>query len=208
MQPPLPALAAVYSLGARLSHPSFVVTYNFRFRPIDDKPIEKAACDAAENGGQPKQPKLIQGPTTQDERRPCASCWVDGDVGDGDPDEMNERQAQSDSDGRKPDWSLPVRRPHDDEQEHHGENELGQESGEKAVFSWRMIAVAIRREALRQIETGPSAGNGEEKVGGGDGAQDLSNNIGCNLPSRETSPAIRPKVTAGFKWQPEIWPMA
>ena len=77
------------------------------------------------------------------------------------------------------------------------ENELGQESGEKAVFPWRMVAIAIRREALRQIETGPSAGNGEEKVGGGDGAQELRNNIGCNLPDRE---APAGKEAKGHGW--------
>ena len=111
--------------------------------------------------------------------------------------------------GAKPDRRLAVRGAHDDEQEHHGQHDLGEQAGEQAVLARRVLAVAVGGEALGEIEAGRAAGDGIEDRRGDDGADDLRDDVGHDvLASGSARPPQRPTVTAGLRWQPEMWPMA
>ncbi len=58
-------------------------------------------------------------------------------------------------------------RGHDNEKEHHGEDELGQETGIKFILSGRVIAISVLSKALGDVEAGCSACDGVENGGGG-----------------------------------------
>ncbi len=54
--------------------------------------------------------------------------------------------------GAKPAGARPMRRAHDDEQEHHGQHELRDDAGAEPVLARRVIAVAVRRKAAGEAE--------------------------------------------------------
>ncbi len=94
---------------------------------------------------------------------------------------MDQRQSQADGNGREPDRRLAVGRPHDDEQEHHGEHHLGDEAGDQAVLAGRVRAVAVGGKALGEIEPRGTDRDGVEGCGGDDGADDLRDGVGQDV---------------------------
>jgi len=57
------------------------------------------------------------------------------EVSSPDADEVDQRQAESNRNRREACRCLPMRRAHDDEQEHHCQPDLGYEGGEEAVLT-------------------------------------------------------------------------
>ena len=71
---------------------------------------EKAACNTAKNGDQPKEPQLQKRPTASDESP--SPPRINGHVGNGHPDEKHERQSKANGNRGEPDrplkrWRLP-----------------------------------------------------------------------------------------------------
>ena len=88
---------------------------------------EKAACNTAKNGDQPKEPQLQKRPTAGDENP--SPPRINGHVGDGHPDEKHERQSKANGNRGEPDQRFSMHRAHDDGQKHHPEDNLRQDSG-------------------------------------------------------------------------------
>jgi hypothetical protein len=60
------------------------------------------------------QPQLLKSPAANNKSRSGTACRINGQVGDGDPDEMDERQSKADCDGGETDRRLAMGRAHDD----------------------------------------------------------------------------------------------
>jgi len=78
-------------------------------QPAVNGPAEQGADDR----GDPKQPQLLDGPAADEQGDPGAASRVDGRVGDRDADQMDQREAQADGDGRQPLGRAFVGRPVD-----------------------------------------------------------------------------------------------
>ncbi|CAD5301347.1 hypothetical protein BOSE62_70081 [Bosea sp. 62] len=98
---------------------------------------------------------------------------------------MDQGEAEADGERRETGRRLAMGRAHDDEQEHHGHHHLGQEGRGQAVFAGRMLAIAVRGEALGEIETRRADRDEIEHGGGEDGADDLGDDVGHHLAGRE-----------------------
>src|SRR5262245_6324851 len=72
----------------------------------------------------PAEPQLIYRPTADEDRRTCAARGVDGCVGYGNADQVNERQAQPDRDGSKSLGRALISRAEDDEQKEQGQHQF------------------------------------------------------------------------------------
>lgn len=99
--------------------------------PAPDKQdnSEKAACNTAKNGGQPKEPQLLKRPTAGNGSRSLAARRLSDTLGEGHPDEMHDRQSKANGNRREPAQRFSMRCAHDDEQKNHREDDLQQESG-------------------------------------------------------------------------------
>ena len=76
------------------------------------------------------------------------------------------------------------------------------------VMAGRMVAIAVRGESLGDLETGRAAGDEVEDAGADNRADDLRDDVGDDSFAGKRPPAVNPIVTAGLRWQPEIWPIA
>ena len=65
------------------------------------------------------------------------------------------------------------------------------EAGEEAVLAGRMLAVAVRREALGEVEAGRAAGDEIQHAGADDRADHLRDDVGDDV--------LRRKAPAGAK---------
>ena len=68
-----------------------------------------------QNGRKPKKPQLLKSPAADNKSRSGTARWINGHIGDGDPDEMDQRQSKADCDGGETAWRLPMGRAHNDE---------------------------------------------------------------------------------------------
>src|SRR4051812_36588236 len=63
----------------------------FRVAAAEQRRIREASECRAGDWSEPKQPQLSERPTANEYRRPCAARGIYRNVGDRDPDQMNER---------------------------------------------------------------------------------------------------------------------
>jgi hypothetical protein len=78
-------------------------------QPAVNGPAEQGADDR----GGPEQPQLLDGPAADEKGYPGAASRVDGRVGDRDADQVDQREAHADGDGRQPLGRAFVGRPMD-----------------------------------------------------------------------------------------------
>ena len=71
----------------------------------------------------------------------------------------------------------------------------------------RMVAVAVGRKTAGEIETRMTLGDRVQEQRR-DGADQLRDDIGNDLPAGKRPPAVKPTVMAGLRWQPEIRPIS
>jgi len=121
---------------------------------------------------------------------------------------VNQREAESDRDRGEALGSTGVGRPHDDDQEERGQHNLGDEARKQGIVIGRMQAVSVGSEAGVYVEAFFSAGDDKENACCGDRARDLGDHVRAQIGSREALAHNQPRLTAGFKWQPEMCPMA
>src|SRR5262245_33768219 len=70
-------------------------------RLAGDRRISATGEDRAEDGGDPEEPELLEGPAADDEGWTGAARRVDGEVRDRDTDEVDDGEAEADGDGRE-----------------------------------------------------------------------------------------------------------
>lgn len=141
----------------------------------------------------------MQRPAADKQRGPRATRGVDRGVGDGNADEMDEREGEPDRERGEASGRLAVGRAHDDEQEHHGQHEFGDRGGGKIVFARRMFAVAIGGEAAGEAEIRFAAGNQIKHAGCDDRADHLGDDIGRNLVRGKASARGEPHGHGGIE---------
>ena len=71
-----------------------------------------------------------------------------------------------------------------------------------------MFAVAVGRESVRQLEVRFSRRDRIEYSSSCNTPGHLCNDVGISSLALKRPLTDRPTETAGFRWQPEIWPMA
>src|SRR5215813_13276446 len=113
--------------------------------------LEKAAVDpsrhkSADERRQPEEPELLDGPPTDEQGRCCAACGIDGCVGDGDADQVDEGQCKADSEPSEPGGRASVGRAENHNEKHERHHNLCDERGEEGILAWRVFAVAVSRE--------------------------------------------------------------
>ncbi len=69
--------------------------------------IDDAGDHRTQQRRDPEQPQLRQRPAADKHRGPCAARGIHGRVGDGDADQVDQRQAQANASGAKPFGALP-----------------------------------------------------------------------------------------------------
>jgi hypothetical protein len=93
----------------------------------------EASYDGSGDGRDPEQPELRQRPGSLKDCRAGGAGRIDGGIRHRDGDEVDERETESDGDGREAFGCALVRRAEDDEQEEEGEQELCDEAGEQRI---------------------------------------------------------------------------
>src|ERR1700734_878266 len=64
--------------------------------------VDEARENGTENGRQPEEPELRERPSASDEGRAGAAGRIDGKICNRNTDQVDEREAKSDGDGREP----------------------------------------------------------------------------------------------------------
>ncbi len=95
--------------------------------------VDEAAKYAADQRRHPEKPKLAESPSANKERLAGAARRIDGGVGDGNADEVDEREAQANGDGREAFGSAYIGRSHDNQQEKGCENNLSHQAGKQGI---------------------------------------------------------------------------
>src|SRR5262249_55649236 len=83
-------------------------TGDFPCRLAAQPAVQDTAGSAAENWRHPEQPQLRQRPTADKERGPRAARGIYRRIGDGNADQMDQRQRQPDGNRRKSDRGLAM----------------------------------------------------------------------------------------------------
>lgn len=126
----------------------------------------------------------------------------------GDANEMNQRQPEANRDRRKPLRRVAVRGAENNYQEEKGEHEFRNKARSKRIAAGRMQGVSVRSESTRGAESLFPAGDQVEHARTCRTAEYLGNYIGQKSLNGKRRPIATPTETAGFRWQPEIWPTA
>ena len=151
--------------------------------------VGEAAEQAAEDGGEPEEPELREGPVAAEEGGGGGAGGVDREVGDGDADEVDEGEAKANGDGCE---ALRSRRrsvaAHDDEEEHESEHRLGDEAGGERIMGRGVFAVTVgsaQQCDLAEIGDGTrkvlSGGNDVKARGANRAADQLGEDIGHQI---------------------------
>src|SRR5262245_3327112 len=86
--------------------------------------IDQSTEHPAGNRRYPEEPQLIDRPTADKDCRTRTARRVDGGVGYGDADQVNERQSQPDRDRGKSFWCTFISRAEDNEQKEQSQHNL------------------------------------------------------------------------------------
>ena len=162
-------------------------TLGYRFRSIlglcrcgsrlEHRSVQRPSYRAADYRRYPEQPKLCQRPSSNKDSRPSTPCGVHREIRNRDSDQMNQRQSQSDCDGRKAGWCAPVRGSHNDKQEEEGQHHFRDKACHQGISSRRVRSVTVGRETPAHIETRLSAGDHLEDPGSGDSSDHLRDDV-------------------------------
>ena len=126
-----------------------------------------------------------------------------------DADQVDQRQAEADRDRREAAGARPSVAPRMMSRKKNVITTSPTKRGDQRVAAGRVLAVAVRGEAAAVSKPGFAAGDDEQDARAGDGAQHLRDDVRRRARDAGTRrPATRPSVTAGFRWQPEMCPMA
>ena len=101
--------------------------YGFVFSSIfraADSSIDCGTDDSADNRGDPEQPQLPDGPTTDKYGYACAACRIDRCIGYWNADQVDQRQAKPDSDRCQALRCAFIRGAENDQQKHHRHHDL------------------------------------------------------------------------------------
>ena len=74
---------------------------NLSFRVAGDEGIDQFCQCGSDHRGDPEEPKLSECPPSHEERGAGAARGVDGEIRGRDSDQVNEREAKADRDGRE-----------------------------------------------------------------------------------------------------------
>jgi len=83
-----------------------------------ENPVEDSCDDGSNDGGNPEEPQLTDGPSSVEDCGGGTTGWVYRCVGDRDADQVNEGEAEPDGDGCQPCRSSFVCGTEDDEEKH------------------------------------------------------------------------------------------
>lgn len=103
-----------------------------------------------------------QRPTSFENRDGCAPGRIDGGICHRDADEVDQGEAQSDGDRRKPSRGPAVRSAEDDKEEHRRHHDLGNDRSTHTITSGGVLAKTIGRKTISQAEVGLAAGDKKE----------------------------------------------
>ena len=103
------------------------------FSAFCDAAIRHRSKDRAENRRNPEEPELADRPSAGEERNARASRGVDGRIGHGNADEVDQRQRKTDGERRKACRRAFVGRAEDDDKEEHRHDDLGDRGGNKVI---------------------------------------------------------------------------
>lgn len=97
---------------------------------------------------------------------------------------------------------------HDDHQEEERQHDFRDQARHQGVPAGRMFGVAVGGETRAQVEAGFAAGDDIQDGGTGDSASYLGDDVVRQFLAGKRRPAVSPIEMAGFRWQPEMCPMA
>ena len=139
--------------------------------------VRERTKHATNDGRHPEEPKLRQCPTAHVKRNPRTAGRIHRGIGDGNADEVNERQAETDGERSESRRSTLVRSAEDDEQKEHGHDDLADQRRHKAVAARRVLAESVRRKTAGKVETGFAAGDEKQNAARRNRAQHLSHDV-------------------------------
>ena len=90
---------------------------------------------------------------------------------------MNEGERKTDCDGIKTGRSLAMGRAHDDEEKHHGQDDLRHQTGAQSIFARRVVAESIRGESFGNVEVRRSVRDYVQQGGGCNCANNLRHDV-------------------------------
>jgi hypothetical protein len=158
------------------------------FLPARNEWVNKAGECRTDDGSEPEQPELLDGPPTDKERGTGAAGGIHRKIRDGNADEMDERKPKADCDRGEALWSSLVRRAEDDHQEEKREHDFRNKRGDHRVFSRRVIAKSVGGKVADGDESSFVSGNEIENACTCDAAEHLGDDVGDRL-RRGMSPA-------------------
>jgi len=82
-------------------------------------------------------------------------------------------------------------RAHDDEEKHHGQDDLRHQTAAQSIFARRVVAESIRGESFGNVKVRRSARDYVQQGGGCNRANDLRRDVGQDLMSRKTAAACQ-----------------
>ena len=157
--------------------------------------VSDTADHAAENRGDPEEPELLDGSTANEHSHSGRAGRVHRRVGHRDRNEVDEREAEADSDRGKACRSATVGGAHDHEQEDCREHGFNQEctahagglaaKGVQAVLEG--IGPAVGGECANACVSEVGLGNAVEHGRRNDTANDLGHDVGRSFLSREAA---------------------
>src|SRR5262249_32185066 len=108
----------------------------------------------------------------------CTSGRIDGGVGDGDADQMDERQRQTDGETSKPNRRSTMGGTQDDDEKHISHHNLANKGGKERVATRRMGFIAVgSKSALNNIKSRLSGGHEIKHKRAGNCGDDLGYDV-------------------------------
>ena len=169
-------------------------------------PVDQRAEHRAGDRRQPEQPELLDVVATGEEGRGGRSGRVDGRVGDGDRDEVDQREREPDGHRCGAVGCALAGGAHDHQEEGRGHDHLAHAGGQQVVAPRRQVVEPVRREAVAGREAVDARGDHPEHPSAGDAPDDLGGDVAQGVGDAKRRPATSPSVTAGLKCPPDTWP--
>ena len=160
-----------------------------------DALVGNTADHAAENRGDPEEPELLDGSAANEHGHSGRASRVHGGVGHRDRDEVDEREAETDSNRGKACRSATVGGTHDHEQEDRRKHGFNQECGEHArglaakgiQAVGERVGPAVGGEGADTCVGEVGAGDRIEECRRDDAADDLGDDVGRGFLSGEAA---------------------
>src|SRR3954471_14399475 len=142
--------------------------------------VDEAGERRADYWRYPEEPQLRERPPADEQRGPRRARGVDRGVSDGDAYEVNQRQREPDGERRHAGRRAPVCRAENDDEEEEGHHDFADECGGERVIAGRVLPVAVRGEAGRDIEARLAARNQIQNARSDYRADDLRDDVWQN----------------------------